>query len=153
MVNIYVIYEKRLSWFDFGKDFALKKYSVYDTGFDARGCFLLSDGSRFAKIVILFGADINSSIHINSKKNDILVLGKSPTDGLDDATLIAEKAYSINFTERQKKLTLRKFHYNEVSSYIFFNGVETYKFKGKGSEIIAALLFLGKVSEDFQFVI
>ena len=32
------------------------KYFGYAIGFDARGCFLLSNGSRFSKIVIIFRA-------------------------------------------------------------------------------------------------
>ena len=32
------------------------------------------------------------------------ILGKSPTDGLDETTIIAVTKYSINFTERQKNL-------------------------------------------------
>ena len=37
-----------------------------------------------------------------------------------------------------------------VNSYIFVNGVEIYKFKGKYSEINAAPLCLGIVSKDFS---
>ena len=37
------------------------------------------------------------SAHIDNKKEDILVLGKGPTQGLEH-TLTAEKMYSINFT-------------------------------------------------------
>ena len=33
------------------------------------------------------------------RKKDILILGEGSTQGLHDATLIAEKKYSINFTE------------------------------------------------------
>ena len=54
--------------------------------------FSLSDGS-VGKNVIVFGADMSSSVHIDNKKKDILILGKSPTKGLDDTTLIAEAQY------------------------------------------------------------
>ena len=37
-----------------------------------------------------------------------------------------------------------------MNSYIFVNGVEIYKFKGKYSEINAAPLCLGIVSKDFS---
>ena len=37
------------------------------------------------------------SAHIDNKKEDTLVLGKGPTQGLEH-TLTAEKMYSINFT-------------------------------------------------------
>ena len=36
--------------------------------------FLLSDGSGFAKNVIVFGADMSSFVHIDNKKKDILIL-------------------------------------------------------------------------------
>ena len=44
------------------------------------------------------------NVNINNKKKDILILGKGPTQGLDNTTLAAEKEYSINCTEQQKKL-------------------------------------------------
>ena len=40
-------------------------------------------------------------------------------------------------------------HYNEVNSYLFLNGVKTYKFQAKDSDINAAPLYLGNVSKDF----
>ena len=54
--------------------------------------------------VMKFGADMSSSVHIDNKKKYILILGKGPTNGLDDIILTAEKEYSINFTEQQKNL-------------------------------------------------
>ena len=59
-------------------------------GFDARGTFLFPDGS-FAQNVIIFLADVSSSVHANSKTKDILVLGEDLTEGLDDTILTAEK--------------------------------------------------------------
>ena len=61
--------------------------------------------------MIIFGVGISSSVHIDNKKKDILILGKFPTQGLDDTSLTAEKEYSINFTEQQKKFCL-SLHYN-----------------------------------------
>ena len=46
--------------------------------------------------VIIFGVDMSSSIHVDTKKNDILILGKGPTQELEH-TLTAEKMYSITF--------------------------------------------------------
>ena len=43
--------------------------------------------------------------HIDSKKNDILVLGIGPTQGLEH-TLTAGKMYSINFTVTKTKICL-----------------------------------------------
>ena len=51
--------------------------------------------------MLIFGADISSSIHVDNKKKDILVLGRAPTQGLE-STLTAEKMYSINCTVTKK---------------------------------------------------
>ena len=45
----------------------------------------------FDKQVIIFGADMSSSVHIDNKKKDILILGEGSTQGLDDTALTAEK--------------------------------------------------------------
>ena len=50
-----------------------------------------------SKNVIIFGVDLSSSVHINNKGKDILILGIGPTQGLDDATLAAEAQYSVDF--------------------------------------------------------
>ena len=84
-------------------DFDICKYSGYGIGLDKHETFSLSDGSGFGKNAIIFVADMNSSVHIDNKKKDILILGKGPKYGLDDTTLTAEKEYSINFTEQKKK--------------------------------------------------
>ena len=60
----------------------------------------MSDGSRFSESVIIIGSDMSSSVHIDNKRKDILILGKGPTQGLDYTKLTAEKEYSINFTEQ-----------------------------------------------------
>ena len=39
---------------------------------------------------------MSSSVHVDNKKKDILILGKGPTQGLEH-TLTAEKMYLINF--------------------------------------------------------
>ena len=43
-----------------------------------------------------------SSVHIDKKGKNILILGTGPTQGLEN-TLTAEKMYSINFTVTNKK--------------------------------------------------
>ena len=89
-----------------------------------------------------------SSAHIDNKKKDILVLRKGPTQGLEH-TLTAEKMYSINFTEKNKKFCL-SLHYNGANSYLFVNGTEICKFKAKDSEIVASPLCLGNISKDWS---
>ena len=79
--------------------------------------------------MLIFGADISTSIHIDNKKKDILVLGRGPMQGLE-STLTAEKMYSIKFTITKNKFCL-SLHYNGGNSYLFVNGIEVIKFKAK----------------------
>ena len=44
--------------------------------------------------VIIFGADMSSSVHANNKNKDILILGKGQTQGSDSNTLTSEAEYS-----------------------------------------------------------
>ena len=89
---------------------------------------------------------MSSSVHVDNKKKDILILRKGPTQGLEH-TLTAKKVYSINFTVTKKKFCL-SLRYNGANSYLFVNGTEIIKFKAKGSEIVSALLCLGNISKD-----
>ena len=50
---------------------------------------------------------MSSYEHPDKNKRDALILGKDPTDVLDDITLTAEPGYSINFNEQQKKILLK----------------------------------------------
>ena len=68
------------------------KYSGYDIGFDSRSEISLPDGSM-GKNAIMFGVDMNSSVHIDNKKKYNLSIGKGPTQGLDDTMLTVEARY------------------------------------------------------------
>ena len=92
---------------------------------------------------------MSSSVHVDNKKKDILIFGEGPIQGLDGTTLTAEKKYSINLTENNKKFIL-SLHYNGENSYSFVNGTEIAKFKAKDSEIVAAPLCLRNISKDFS---
>ena len=87
--------------------------------------------------------------HVDNKKKDISILGEGPTQWLDDTALTAEKKYSINFTENNKKFSL-SLHHNGVNSYLFVNGIEIHKFKAKDSEIVGIPLCLGNISKGFS---
>ena len=122
------------------------KYSGYGIGFNRHGSFSFS-GTGLGKNVIIFGVDMSSSRKIDNRKKDILILGKTPTQGLEH-TLSAEKMYSINFTEHNKKFCL-SLYYNGANSYLFVNGKEIHKFKAKDSEVVATPLCLGNISKDW----
>ena len=111
IVNIYIVYELGASGSDdsdltvnnclFGAvtltknlDFNKYRYWIYidigsGIGFDRRSAFSFP-GSGFGQNVLIFGAYMSSSTHIDNKKIYILVLGKGPTKGLEH-TLTAEK--------------------------------------------------------------
>ena len=124
------------------------KYSGYGTGFDRTGVYILPDGS-FGRNVVIFGADLNSSVHIDNKGKDILILGQGPTQGLGEHSLTAEKIYSVNFTDQRKKCCL-SLHDNETNSFLFVNSTDIIKFKAKDSNIIATPLCLGNISRDWS---
>ena len=73
----------------------------YGIGFDRHRIF--SVGNGFNKNVIIFGAKTSSSVHVDNKKKDTLILDEDPMQGLSDTALTAEKEYPINFTEHNKK--------------------------------------------------
>ena len=47
---------------------------------------------------------MSSFVHTNNKTINVLVLGESITQGLDDTTQTADKKYSINFTKSNTKI-------------------------------------------------
>ena len=109
---------------------------------------LIEDHLLVVDLVKIFGADMSTSIHIDKKGRDLLVLGREPTQGLE-CTLTVEKMYSINFTVTKKKFCL-SFCYNGANSYLFVNGTEIIKFKAKRSNLVASPLCLGNISKDWS---
>ena len=132
------------SWYGIGQG---KGQGIRDRTRDRQGEFSFDNG--FGRDCVIFGVDMSSSFHANNKTKNILVLGKDFTQGLKNTTIYAEKLYSINFTENNKKFCL-SLHYNGANSYLFVNGTEIHKFQGKGSEIVATPLCLGNISKDFS---
>ena len=49
---------------------------------------------------------MNSSVHVDYKERNILVLGEGQTQRLDDTALTAEVKYPINFTQSRKRFVL-----------------------------------------------
>ena len=164
MVNLYIVYEisknYNISSYPtsenclFGAvsltknaDIDQYKYSGYGIGFDRKTGF--SFGNGFGRNCIVFGVDMSSSVHVDNKKKDILVLGKGSTQGLDGTTMTARKLYSINFAKNNKKFCL-SLHYNGANSYLVVNGTEIHKSKTKDSEIVATPLCLENISKDLS---
>ena len=128
-------------------DLGKYKQSGYGIGFDSRSQFLFTDGT-YGKNVIIFGADKSSSMHVENKGKDILILGEGPTKGLDNNTLTAEAKYPINFTQSDKRFAL-SLHYNGSHSFLIVNATKVYQFKANDSKIKDYALYLGNISKDF----
>ena len=124
-------------------DVDLYNYSGYVLGFDRKGYYSISND--ITRNVIIFGIDMGSFPHIDNKKKHILILGNSPTQGLDH-TLTAEELYSISFSKEKTKFCLG-LHYNRSNSYLFVNGTEIIEFKAKDSEIAPYPLCLRNISK------
>ena len=75
-------------------------------------------------IFFFFGVNMNSSVYIDKKEKDILILGKGPTEGLHNTKLTAEVQYSINVSGLKRKFYL-SLHYNGTSSFLLVNAVLT----------------------------
>ena len=97
--------------------------------------------------MIIFGADMSSSVHYDNKRKETLILGEGPTQGLDDSTLTAGAIYHINFTQPNKRFVLRLAYNGSNSS--FFNATKIYQFKAEDSDIKYYALYLGKTLKDF----
>ena len=157
----FIVYELNTRSGDFNSDFTLKDclfggvklaknvdpdkymYSGYGTGFNSRSEFSLPNVS-VNKNVIIFGVDMSSSVHIDNKKKDVIILGKVPTQGLDYTTLTAEAQYSVNFSRLNRKFCL-SLQYTESNSFFFVNATKIYKFKAKDSEVRKYLFCLGNI--------
>ena len=91
---------------------------------------------------------MSSSVYIDNKHKDILILGEGTIQGLDDTTLTAEAKYPINFTQSGKRFVL-SLHSNTSDSFLFVNVTKIFQFKAKDSEIKDYTLHLGNISKDF----
>ena len=105
VVNIYVVYEitnfpnidsyPTLGNALFGAvkltentDIDKYRYFGYGIGFDGKGFYSHPSGGT-GRNVIIFGADMSSSVHVDNKGKGILILGKGPTQGLGEHSLSA----------------------------------------------------------------
>ena len=123
------------------------KYKGFGIGFDRRARFSFGNGT--GQNVIIFGVNMSSSIHVDNKGKGILILEKGPTQGVGNSSLTAEKLYSINFAEFNKKFVL-SLHYNGDNSYLFVNGVEIIKSKALTGNIKTHNgICLGNISKDW----
>ena len=122
-------------------------YLGYSIGLHSRSLFSVQG----CKNVIVFGVDNSSSVDIDNKKKDVLVLGEGLTQGLDDTTITAEAKYSINFSRSQRKVCL-SLHFNGRNSFLFVNATKNISIQSKNSEIKPYPLFLANILKFCQLI-
>ena len=61
---------------------------------------------------------MNSSVHVDNKGKEILILGKGSAQGLDEDSLTAEKMYLISFTDHRKKYCLSLHIMEQIVIYL-----------------------------------
>ena len=74
--------------------------SGYGIGFDIKSWFSHPSGGD-GQNVMIFEVDMSSSTMTGNRKEDILIIGKGPLQGLEH-TLTLVKMYSINFSRREE---------------------------------------------------
>ena len=126
-------------------DASKNKYEGYGLCFD-KDAYVSSAGT--IKNAIIFSADMSFSTHANNRANNVYILGRDFTQGINRTTIYAEKLYKTNFTESGKKFVL-SLHYNGHERYLFANGVEQLKFKADDSQILKEKLCFGNFSSNW----
>ena len=62
---------------------------------------------QMGKKVIIIGADMTLSVHVDNKNKDILILAEGPAQRLDDTTLTAEVNNSFLFVNATKNILIQ----------------------------------------------
>ena len=122
------------------------KYKGYGICFD-EGCMFSIGNINNGRNVLIFGVHESSLVHTNNKANNIFIMSNGFVQGIN-MTLYAEKIYSQNFTQPNKKFVL-SFHYNDNDSYLFVNGKQELKFKAKSDQLILKKLCIGNLSDQW----
>ena len=122
--------------FDEGSDFS---HAITEGGFAH---------TADARNVLIFGADMGSSIHATNRANHIYVMGELFVQGINGTTIYAEKNFYRNFTD-PRKIFLFSLHYNGDDSYLFVNGRQELKFKAKTDQLVKEKLCIGNLSDQW----
>ena len=164
VVNIYIVYELKNRIVDstgftvlngsFGAVKITKdintlhyKYSGYGLCTDVKGEFSIGNINE-GRNILIFGVSMSFSSHTTNKTQDIYVLGRSETQGINGTKLRAEKLYKTNIAEPNKKFVL-SLCYNGENSYFFVNGYQELKFRSVINYRNRNLLCLGNMLRLF----
>ena len=125
-------------------DYNKKKWSGYGVALGKQH-YLHKYSGKNANNLIILGADLSDSNDEETKKNNILILGKGSVQ-VNNTTIQAKSELKTNSKLPQKFIL--SVHYNSDDSYLFVNNIQQYKFKAKDSEIKTRKLCLGRFSND-----
>ena len=135
-------------------DYDKNNYKGYSICFDERSEFghTITEGGHAhttdARNVLIFGADMNFSVHATNRANHIYLMGTGLTQGINDTTIYAGKNFYRNVTDFCKKFVL-SLHYNGDNSYLFVNGRQELKFKAKTDQLVKEKLCIGNLSDQW----
>ena len=100
--------------------------------------------------MLVYGADMSSSIHASNKTENFYCIGKSFAQGLQiGKTLYAEHDYVKTNGSEMKRLHVLTVFYNGSNSYILLNGVQQAKFKAMTNLKLNNPLIFGKTTDNF----
>ena len=125
-------------------DYNKKKWSGYGVALGKQH-YLHKDSGKNANNLIILETDLSDSNDEETKKSNILILGKGSVQ-INNTTIQAKSKLKTNCTLPQKLIL--SVHYNGDDSYLFVNNIQQYKFKAKDSEIKTRKLCLGGFSND-----
>ena len=159
VINIYCVYELRQVNIPLSIEFIILKAlfgameitkNANTSKYKYKGYGICFEGSiNNERNILIFGVHEFSLLHSNNKANNIYVMGKGFVQGINDMTLYAEKVYSQNFTQPNKKFVL-SLHYNDDNSYLFVNGKQELKFKCKTNQLVKEKLCIGNLSNNWS---
>ena len=123
-------YSSIYSKYDFSSKLIWNKSKIR---LELEGSCLKQEDEAPSKNINIFGVNMSSSVHFDNKKK-VLILGKGPAQGYDNAALTAEAQCSVKFSTSNRKCCL-SLHCNESNSFLFVNGTKIHQFKADDSEI------------------
>ena len=93
-------------------------YSGYGIVFDEADEW--NFGNDFARNVVIFGFDNNSSSHTDNRKINSIILDEGDIFHINGSFSALVKTFSINFSKAKTKVCLG-LYYNHGNSYLFVN--------------------------------
>ena len=153
-VNLYIIYSMPYITYKsahdtlgqclFGAtDYNKKKWSGCGVAFGKQHYLHKDTGKNANNLKIILGADLSDSNDEETKKSNILILGKGSVQR-NNTTIQAKSELKTNCALPPKFIL--SVHYDADDSYLFVHNIQQYKFKAKDSEIKTRKLCLGGFS-------